>query len=802
MPKVRFSLLWILLPVAWLAAPSSMAAQEPGAARFQKAPAAIDDVDPEQVRTAIHRAITYLREQQQRDGSFSKLGQYSIGATGICTLALIEAGVELDDPAIRRALDSLRTGQSDWTYDVALQTMTLCRAGMASDIALIRRNVQWLERAQKAEGADRGAWGYHQRHGTGPTCDNSNTQFALLALYDAQQFGSPVNPETWKQALLYWERTKNVDGSWGYHQGNSGTGSMTCAGISSLLIAGASVNSDDAKADGGGCQCVDQKQNATVENALRWLADHFKVSFNPGTNSEDHRIYFLYGLERSGRLSGRRFLVPSSPSRDNPPRDWYRVGTSFLVKSQTAGGFWVGKGVGENQDYIATSLALLFLSKGRRPVLVSKLQRVDGDWNLLRHDLAHLTGYVEKQWKIPLTWQVVDGMTATVDDYAQAPVLYISGSEALRISPEQKQNLRAYVEQGGFIFADACCAGEAFETSFRELMAEIFPDPHLRLRPLDIDHPIWTMEEKVNASFINPKTRWLYGIDVGCRTSVVLSNGNLSCYWELDRPRREPPLTGAVADDAAAARAIGINVLAYATNRQLKPKEDIPRKAVAADHEIVGLGGHLAVAKLRHAGGCDDAPRALSNLMEALGRSFQVHAQAKTPLLSITDESIFNYHFLFLHGRNDFKLNDAEVAQLRKFVERGGTIFGDALCASQPFAEAYRRELARVIPGNPLRKIPIDDPIFSPLYGGSDVTKVTRREAIRHRQGEPLQIKLRQGVEPELEGVKLKDRYVILFSPFDISCALEKQAAPQCRGYTPEDAARIAINVLLYSLHE
>src|SRR5262249_10505258 len=147
--------------------------------------------------------------------------------------------------------------------------------------------------------------------------------------------------------------------------------------------------------------------------------------------------------------------------------DWYRDGTNWLVKSQDPEGSWKGIGLGETIEEISTAFALLFLAKGRRPVLVSKLQRSGGDWNLLRHDLAHLTAYTEQKWKLPMTWQIIDGRTATLADYCQTPVLFISGREALNMTAEQKQLLRAYVEEGGFIFADACCDGGAFEQSFR-----------------------------------------------------------------------------------------------------------------------------------------------------------------------------------------------------------------------------------------------------------------------------------------------------------------------------------------------
>ena len=58
-----------------------------------------------------------------------------------------------------------------------------------------------------------------------------------------------------------------------------------------------------------------------------------------------------------------------------------------------------------------------------------------------------------------------------------------------------------------------------------------------------------------------------------------------------------------------------------------------------------------------------------------------------------------------------------------------------------------------------------------------------------------------QKVPPELEGIEIDGRLAVIFSPYDISCALEQHEALQCRGYTREDAARIGLNVLMYSLN-
>jgi hypothetical protein len=51
----------------------------------------------------------------------------------------------------------------------------------------------------------------------------------------------------------------------------------------------------------------------------------------------------------------------------------------------------------------------------------------------------------------------------------------------------------------------------------------------------------------------------------------------------------------------------------------------------------------------------------------------------------------------------------------------------------------------------------------------------------------------------EIEALEWNDRIIVLFSPNDLSCAMESKHSLQCRGYVREDAFRIGINLLLYS---
>jgi hypothetical protein len=86
---------------------------------------------------------------------------------------------------------------------------------------------------------------------------------------------------------------------------------------------------------------------------------------------------------------------------------------------------------------------------------------------------------------------VVDSKSATVPDLQRAPILFLNVHKAPEFTPAEKRNLRDYVDQGGLIFAEACCGERGFDQGFRQLMKELFPEDDSALRPLLEDHPIW-----------------------------------------------------------------------------------------------------------------------------------------------------------------------------------------------------------------------------------------------------------------------------------------------------------------------
>ncbi|MGC3967971.1 MAG: hypothetical protein QM775_11560 [Pirellulales bacterium] len=106
------------------------------------------------------------------------------------------------------------------------------------------------------------------------------------------------------------------------------------------------------------------KCEPVLDKAFAWLERNFSVVRNPGTKF--FHTYYLYSVERIGRITGRRFVGA---------HDWYREGTTFLLATQELSGAWpsdLDDQEHEADPCIATSFALMFLAKGRRPVVMGE----------------------------------------------------------------------------------------------------------------------------------------------------------------------------------------------------------------------------------------------------------------------------------------------------------------------------------------------------------------------------------------------------------------------------------------------
>lgn len=768
------------------------------------------EVTADEVRTAISEGVDYLKRSQFPGGNWQEqLGAHNTGRSALCTLALLQCGEDPKSKTIQAALKYLEATKPDTTYTASLQIMVFTAADPVRFKLRIAELAKWLESKQRKSGETRGGWAY-PTVGNG---DNSNTQFALLALHEAEKVGVEINDSTWRMALDYWTAAEmqGADGSWGYTRGerNRPTGSMTCAGIASVIIAQDRLAARDVIVQGGTIKCCGgTAEGDSIERAMQWLAKKFTTRTNPNTGgiggagvSAPWLLYYLYGVERVGRMTGQRFIGE---------HDWYREGCEHLVEKQrlSVDGSWTGTGGVENDEpIVATSLALLFLSKGRRPVVIAKLKHESSDdkrgrdWDNHRRAIQNLTGKIEKLWRKELSWQTIDVKYATVPDLLESPVLFLSGSKSLNLTPDQKLNLRDYLNQGGFLFAEACdgngCDGEQFDREFRALMVELFPDSELRRLPPD--HAVWFSQELVKPEDL-PKDKdfWLWGLDSCCRTSVVYCPKSLSCRWELAFPYRALKLPEHLQAEVDVCAKIGANVVAYATNRELKEKLERPKVTISSNADKLNLGA-LSLPKLSHGGGADDAPNAVHNLLAVIEEKLEMRVNQEKLLLAADDPAILDHPLIFMHGRSEFHFSAAEREQLTNYLTRGGVLFADSICGNEAFAKAFRTEITAMLPHAKFEKLPEGHPLFTDEFNGFDIRKVKLRDPLRKTVDGPLDAHL-VTVPPLVEVVEIDGRVIAVLSPYDLSCALEKGTSLECKGYIPADAARIAANIVLYVL--
>ncbi|MCS7159937.1 MAG: DUF4159 domain-containing protein, partial [Gemmatales bacterium] len=436
-----------------------------------------------------------------------------------------------------------------------------------------------------------------------------------------------------------------VTGGWGYGTGGPPGDervTMTAAGVASLLICREvlAFSRERPRADGSFENCGPRPQDVRLEAGLRRLGQLFTYNVNPW------RYYNFYGIERVGRLSGLRFFY-----KDNVvgpvAYDWYREGANLLVQTQREDGSWSGVGGLDSDPIIATSFALLFLSKGKTPILIHKLMHgpavpgwgrlLQGDWNNDPNDMRNLTDFCSQHLfkkdgrPVPVSWQIFDGSRldpARPDSVAallQAPIAYFNGHKAPMFTAGEKRLLREFVEQGGFILCEACCGSKEFDAAMPQLVNDLF-GPDATLEPLGPGDPIWTAYFQVP-----PGSFGLKGVRKACRLHLVYAPQDLSCYLEINN--QDDPRCQLAFRTAA-------NIIAYATGLELPPPKEITPEVMLEQQDPI-LRGVFQAAQVQYGSDWQPAPKAMTNLATYLLKEYKLDVVRQTRPMSLGSPNLF-----------------------------------------------------------------------------------------------------------------------------------------------------------------
>jgi hypothetical protein len=187
----------------------------------------------------------------------------------------------------------------------------------------------------------------------------------------------------------------------------------------------------------------------------------------------------------------------------------------------------------------------------------------------------------------------------------------------------------------------------------------------------------------------------------------------------------------------------------------------------------------------------------MRNLLASLRDKAHLDVALQTEALRPNHPDLVDFKFLYLHGRNAFAFAPEELKNLRRDLETGGTLLADACCGKKAFDAAFRDMVAKLFPDKKLEQIPPGDDLFSKELNGTAITTVRCRTEAPGAAGVAADYR---EVPPSLEGIKINNRWAVIYSKYDLGCALEKHQSTDCLGHDHASAIRLGSAAVLYAL--
>jgi Domain of unknown function (DUF4159) len=672
-----------------------------------------------------------------REGTIA--GAYSTpGFDALCVYALLQSGQALEpkildahDKFAQLILDRLKQYNLAYTYHRSLRAAALAVLTRPMDTAVLEEDVRWLISANREGGY---TYIMPQSQSLASTWDNSNSQYGLLGVWSGAQAGLGVPINYWHQVDNHWSGCVIGGGTWSYFANSAATLSMTFAGIASELVSRDYLNAPNGPADAG-LAWLDQGDNCTSE---------VSTSMSPA--------YTLYGLERVGLASGYKYFGA---------HDWYSEFAQKLINQQHADGSW---GSGGNDSLVDTSYYLLFLARGRHPILFNKL-RYEGNWDAHSRDVMHLSRYASKQLERPLNWQVVN-LRHNWFEWLDAPVLYISGTTAPDFSEQDYNALRTYVEGGGLIFTQADDDSPAFTKWVAFAAHKMFPRYEMMTVPAD--HPLYS----VNYKFKKPPP--LTAISNGSRLLLVHSPTDIAKGWQLD-------WTDTYINDFH----LGLNLFVYAAGKSVNLKHRLASTYIPAPPEAAATTRTLTC--LRYSGAWNPEPYALTRFARYF--QWETHTGLNVSIVDLKSLQPNLTPIAVLTGtvRNDF--TDAEEIAARQFVAAGGVLVIDACGGQTAFAKSVESTLiAPAFPGAVLAPLPDDYPgLIASRPGADDLGKAMYRSYAIEQVGRVPLLGFTYG------------QGRVLYSRLDLTTGLLGTQSWGILGFDPAYSQALMKNLILWS---
>lgn len=703
-------------------------------------------VTDEEIAAAIDRLKAALyKEQDQNIGGW--FGEYHTdpkqtfdgtaktknvgGPTAIATLALLVSGESFQKPQLDKAIRYMQDLEFGGTYAMSLKVHAWSYLP-DSFLSNLERDAAALMQGATPEGSTFDYLFYEPSK----RIDHSTTQYGMLAMWQAAQRGGRIPSSFWQKAEQHWYKAQFKDGSWGYTMAeNSSRATMTCAGLTVLYVIQQELYRDK--------DTPPANLTESINRGLAWMDKSYKADHSAhGGNG-----YYMYGVERVGLASGLKFF--RTPKGD---ADWFQDIAAKIVKANS-------------NSVVNNSFYLMFLSRGRVPVWITKLQMPGVNWNNRPNDLYFLTKFLSDAREQELNWQSIP-IDIDPEHWINAPMAYLASDQAIEFTDEQKNQIKKFIDLGGTLLCNPDKGSAAFEKSIAQLAADLYPQ--YKLEPLPAKHPLY------NALYTVRQYKFK-GVSNGTRDLILLADSDIGKGFQQDTRYETNDLWKLALNLFTLASDRGV-----LTNRLVKVIPDHPDNA----------GGEYTLARAQYEGNWNPEPGAWWPISARLaaGQGFALKpVDVKLEDLSSTDATLAH-----LAGIEPVQLSDAQKAAIEAYVKRGGTILIENVGGRGTFSIEMDKQLREVFktPSVPLQNT-------EPLISGAGLAGGVNCSSVGYRRHALLNQMLKN--TPRLAAFRVDNRPAVLISHEDLSMGSLRARQLGISGYQPESARGLMTNIVLWA---
>jgi hypothetical protein len=424
------------------------------------------------------------------------------------------------------------------------------------------------------------------------------------------------------------------------------------------------------------------------------------------------------------------------------------------------------------------------------PVLLTKIRTADAeDWARTPHDLKKLLEWMSGEMEASFSSNIKTWSEVSTNP-RENPVLYRSGYKPFKLTPEEAGRMREYVRNGGTILFNALVGHPDFYQSAVEAARQILPEnPVYRLR---LDHPVFRSyheikqvkyrQRAIDDGVVSDNFPWIDGVDIDNRTAIIISRFDIAMGWEKNRH-------DSWGYEDSDARRLGANLVSYVTAMQEAGRS--AGKSVELADAPGSKAGSLRIGWIAHAGPWKTRPAAMPMLLRKLNEITGAPVSFEWRDVALSDASMFETPMLYLTGTTDFVLGENERANLRQFLLKGGVLFAEAGDGRSSFDTAFRAEMAKVLPENPLTPVPADSSFFR---------EPNMLAAVNARPALAALLDNRRRIAPELFVSEVNGATAVIYSPRDLAAGWEQAPAPYAIGYEAADSTALGVNILFHAL--